>query len=94
MLRELPADAVRFGQFPTSAELLKSARERDEATFKQWGPKTVGSRLKVYGITTPTKINGERRYRDVTPETLVRIGERYGIDLGYPGAKCSVPTHL
>jgi hypothetical protein len=92
VLLELLAEAVRACRPPTTADLLKLAKERDEVTFKTWGPKAVTSRLKTYGILTPKKTNGERRYRDVTPEMLVRIGERYGIDLGWPGVKCDLPT--
>jgi hypothetical protein len=81
LLLELLADAVAVGQPPTSSELLSRARSRDEVTFKVWSPKGVTARLKSYGIPCPPKVRGERRYRDVTPDTLRRIGQRYGIDL-------------
>jgi hypothetical protein len=82
VLLELLAEAVRGLHPPTSGELLASARLRDEVTFKVWHAKTVGNRLKCYGIAVPVKVGGERRYRDVTSDHLLRIQERYGIDLG------------
>lgn len=91
LLLELLAEAVRESRPPTSAELLKAAKERDEVTFKSWSPKTVGTRLKGYGIGTPKKVNGERRYKDVTLDALARIGERYGIDLGLAVPKAAAP---
>jgi len=82
VLLELLADAVRQNTPPTTRSLLDSAKLRDEATFKQWHPKTVGTRLKSYGIPYPSKANGERRYRDVTPAQLLQIQQRYGVELG------------
>jgi hypothetical protein len=67
---------------PTSAELLKSAQERDPITFKLWTPNGVTRRLGAYGITTPKKVNGERRYRDVLPAQLEEIQAHYGVSLG------------
>jgi hypothetical protein len=84
VLLDLLAEAVREFRWPTPGELLRAARERDEVAFKLWQPATVTRRLKSYGISTPKKTNGERRYRDVTPESLRRVSERYGIDLGFP----------
>jgi hypothetical protein len=81
LLEELAA-AVRRGDAPTSADLLRHAQSRDEVTFRLWSPKGVTSRLKSYGIPCPRKVGGERRYGDVTPDALRRIGERYGIELG------------
>ncbi|MBM3983581.1 MAG: DUF3631 domain-containing protein, partial [Planctomycetes bacterium] len=81
-LLELLAARVLAHDPPTSGELLESAKLRDEATFKNWHAKTVATRLKTYGIAVPTKVNGERRYRDVTPAQLKRIQDRYGIELG------------
>lgn len=82
-LLELLAEAVRNHNPQTTRSLLDSAKARDEVTFKLWHPKTVGSRLKSYGIPPPPKTNGERRYRDVTPEQLLQIQQRYGVDLGF-----------
>ncbi len=86
VLLEVLAEAVRAGEAPTTAELLTTAKTRDEQTFKAWGPRGVGARLKLYGITTPQKVNGQRRYRHVTPDMLARIAQRYGLDLGFAGA--------
>ncbi|MBP3955035.1 hypothetical protein J8F10_07035 [Gemmata sp. G18] len=82
VLLELLAEAVRAHNPPTTRSLLDSAKLRDEATFKLWHPKTVGARLKNYGIPVPPKTNGERRYRDVTPGQLLQIQQRYGVELG------------
>jgi hypothetical protein len=85
VLLELLAEAIREFRHPTPGELLKDAKGRDDVTFKLWQPAGVSRRLKNYSIPIPRKVNGERRYREVTPEVLRRIGERYGIDLGFPG---------
>jgi hypothetical protein len=82
VLLELLTERVLAHEPPTSGELLAAARQRDEATFKTWQPKTVTTRLKTYGIAVPAKTNGERRYRDVTPARLREIQQRYGVDLG------------
>jgi len=82
ILLELLAEAVREHRSPSSSELLLSAKLRDEVTFKLWQPKTVTTRLKNYGITTPDKLSGERRYRDVGPSQMLQIQQRYGVDLG------------
>jgi hypothetical protein len=83
LLLELLADAVRVNpqSLPTPGEMLKSAKEKDETTFKLWSAAGVSRRLKSYGIPTPKKSNGVRRYQGVTVATMQRIGERYGIDL-------------
>jgi hypothetical protein len=83
ILLELLAEAVREHRAPTSGDLLADAKRRDEVTFKSWHPRTVASRLKTYGIAVPKKLNGARRYRDVTPAQLADIGRRYGIELGF-----------
>jgi hypothetical protein len=82
VLLELLAESVRAHRPPTTAELLASAKERDEVTFKLWSPNGVTRRLKAYGVATPKKTNGERRYREVTLEQLVQIQQRYGVELG------------
>jgi hypothetical protein len=82
IILEVLAAAVEAGQAPTSADLLRHAQARDEVTFRHWSPKTVTSRLKSYGIACPRKVGGERRYGDVTLNTLRRTAERYGVDLG------------
>jgi hypothetical protein len=81
LLEEL-TEFVRIGCFPTPGEILNKAKERDPKTFDKWVPQTVSRRLKSYGIPTPKKSHGERRYRDVTLETLRRIQRNYNIDLG------------
>ncbi len=81
-LLELLAERVRAHNPPTTRELLDSAKLRDDAGFKSWNPKTVGNRLKTYGIAVPSKTNGERRYRNVTPAHLLQIQQRYGVELG------------
>ena len=70
---EILAEFVRRGDKPTPGEILTSAKERDPATFDKWAPQTVSRRLKAYGIAVPKKSHGERRYRDVTAETLRRV---------------------
>jgi hypothetical protein len=83
VLLELLAERIKAHDPPTTGELLASARQRDEVTFgKWWTAKTVGNRLKTYGIPVPAKVGGARRYRDVTPAQLVQIQQRYGVDLG------------
>src|SRR5262245_36240932 len=87
VLLEVLADAVRDGLAPTSGDLLRAARLKDEPTFRMWGAKTVSTRLKTYGIPQPPKVGGQRRYMDVTLDKLQEIAERYGIDLGIAAAK-------
>lgn len=82
VLLEVLADGVKRNHSPTTRELLDAAKQRDEATFGKWHARTVGTRLKAYGIAYPAKSNGERRYRDVTPAQLLQIQQRYGIELG------------
>ena len=82
VLLEVLAERIRNVNPPTSAELLEAAQRRDGLTFKMWSPNGVTRRLKAYGIKTPKKVNGERRYRDVTPTQLCEIQTRYGIELG------------
>ncbi len=82
VLLELLAERIRAFDPPTTGELLVAAKQRDEVTFKLWHAKTVGCRLKNYGIAVPSKANGERRYRDVTPAQLMQIQQRYGVELG------------
>jgi hypothetical protein len=84
-LLELLAERVRGGDRPTPAEMLAAAKNRDPATFDRWAPGTVTRRLKVYGIPTPRKTNGVRRYA-VGAADLERIQRHYGIDLGMPDA--------
>lgn len=82
VLLEVLADAVRKNTAPTTREVLDAAKQRDEATFGKWHARTVGTRLKSYGIAYPAKTNRERRYRDVTPAQLLQIQQRCGIELG------------
>jgi hypothetical protein len=81
VLAELVQNAI---QPPTPGEILKKAKEHDPATFDRWQAQTVSRRLKNYGIPPPKKSHGERRYRNVTVDTLRRIQRNYGIDLGIP----------
>lgn len=85
-LLDVLANEIRLGCCPTPGELLAKAEARDKATFKDWSANRVAFRLKKYGIRKSKKSNGERRYREVTPETLRQIEERYGIDLGFASA--------
>jgi hypothetical protein len=70
---------------------LTKAKERDPNSFDRWIPATVTRRLKSYGIPAAKKSHGERRYRDVTLDTLFRIQRHYSIDLGivdtHPGER-------
>lgn len=81
-LLEILAERVSTHNPPTTAELLAVAKQRDEVTFKLWHARTVATRLKNYGFPVPKKVNGERRYRAVTPAQLVQIQQRYGVELG------------
>lgn len=81
LLEEL-TQLVRLGHLPTPGEILAKAKERDPRTFDKWIAQTVSRRLKSYGLPTPKKSHGERRYRDVTLDTLLKIQRHYGIDLG------------
>ncbi len=83
LLLEVLAERTRSVNPPTSAELLEAVQRRDGVTFKAWSPNGVTRRLKTYGINTPKKVNGERRYRDVTPTQLREIQSRYGMELGF-----------
>ena len=82
VLLEVLTELVRLGHFPTPGEILTKAKERDPNSFDRWIPATVTRRLKSYGIPAPKKSHGERRYRDVTLDTLRRIQRHYSIDLG------------
>jgi hypothetical protein len=82
MLLEVLTEFVRRGSQPTPGELLTRMKDRDGNTFEKWVPATVSRRLKSYGIATPKKSHGERRYKDLTLATLFRIQRTYGIDLG------------
>ncbi len=82
VLLELLAERVRALDPPTTAELLAAAKLRDDVTFKLWHAKTIATRLKNYGIAVPPKLNGQRRYRDVTTAQLLQIQQRYSVELG------------
>jgi hypothetical protein len=83
ILLEVLAEAIRAGKAPTPGELLQNAQERDQVTFKGWYPTSVSRRLKIYGIKPPKKSNGQKKYRHVTPDALMKIERHYGIDLGF-----------
>jgi hypothetical protein len=82
VLLEVMTEQVRCGNQPTPGEILTRAKERDASTFDKWIAATVSRRLKAYGIATPKKSHGERRYKNVTLDTLFRIQRHYSIDLG------------
>lgn len=82
ILLELLTARVIAHDPPTSAELLRTAQERDPITFKLWTPSGVTRKLGAYGIATPKKVNGVRRYRDVNPNHLEEIQTHYGVSLG------------
>jgi hypothetical protein len=94
VLLEVLTEQVRCGNQPTPGNILSTAKERDPATFEKWVAQTVSRRLKNYGIPTPKKSHGERRYKDVSLQTLLRIQKHYGIDLGiadpHPEASTSI----
>jgi hypothetical protein len=81
-LLEILAVFVSSGDKPTPGEILTRAKECDPATFEKWPAQAVSRRLKAYGIATPRKSHGQRRYRDVTLDQLRRVQDHYGIDLG------------
>jgi len=83
-LLRIIADAVRIGRWLTAQEILDKAQELDQASFKNWHPRTVQGRLKSYGIPKAVKSGSRRQYRDVTPDLLQRIQYSYDIDLGFP----------
>src|SRR5262249_11486299 len=87
-------EKVRNGEKPTPGELLTRAQERDSRTFDKWIGQTISRRLKAYGIPTPKKSHGERRYRDVTLDQLRRIQDHYGIDLSIPRRENHPPPEL
>jgi hypothetical protein len=82
VLLEVMTELVKCGSQPTPGEILTRAKDRDPATFEKWAAQTVSRRLKSYGIPTPKKRHGERRYKDVNLPSLLRIQKHYGIDLG------------
>jgi hypothetical protein len=81
LLRAL-ADEVRWGRRPSPKDVLTRAVEAEPNAFKNWTERAVTSHLGRYGVPTPRKIHGRRIFRDVTPELLRGIEERYGVDLG------------
>ena len=93
-LLEVMTEMVRCGNKPTPGEILTRAKERDPSTFDKWIARTVSNRLKNYGIATPKKTHGERRYRDVTLQTLARIQRHYGIDLGIAASHPQASTPI
>src|SRR5262249_20877336 len=82
VLLEVLTEFVKIGTQPTPGEILAGAKGRDLATFEKWVAQTVSPRLKSYGIATPKRCHGERRYKDVPLQTLLRIQKHYGIALG------------
>jgi hypothetical protein len=82
-LLELLSEKVRDHARPTPTELLEAAKGRDPGTFDRRAPATVTRRLKLYGIPTPKKANGIRRF-GIGLADLQRIQRHYGIDLGVP----------
>jgi hypothetical protein len=82
VLLEIMIEQVTCGNQPTPGEILLGAKHRAPATFDKWIPRMVSGRLKAYGIGTPKKSHGERRYRNVSMDTLLRIQKHYSIDLG------------
>src|SRR5262249_25781323 len=99
VLLEILTGFVRGGDQPTPGEVLRKGKERDPVTFDKWVPQTVTRRLKTYGVPGPRKAHGERRFRDVTLDTLRRVQRHYGIDLGiaepapHPQASTPIATH-
>jgi hypothetical protein len=93
VLLEVMTEFVKCGSQPTPGEILARARDRDASTFDKWIAATVSRRLKTYGIATPKKSHGERRYKDVTSQAMLRIQKHYGIDLGItdPHPETSTP---
>jgi hypothetical protein len=75
------AAAHRDGRRLTPSELLEEAKRHEEPLFRQWWPRGVTSRLKLYGIPAPKKVMSRREFRDVTTGMLTRIQEHYGLDL-------------
>src|SRR5262245_26071022 len=54
-------------------------------------PNGVTRRIKAYGIKTPPKSGGGRRYKDVKLRTLFRVQRNYGIDLGIKEEEVGLP---
>jgi hypothetical protein len=91
ILLEVIANKFRVHDRPTPNEILQAAKDRDPATFEKWIPATVTRRLKSYGIRTPKKTNGIRRF-EVCLEELNRIQRSYGIDLGLNETDSAIPV--
>lgn len=85
---EALASLVLAGSAPTSGQILERARQADPSLLDNWVPNTVTQRLGNYGLATPKKVGGKRAYRSVLP-TLLRIQERYGLDLGIDASKAA-----
>ncbi len=91
LLLEVLKDFIQQNGQPTPGEILERAKERDPSMFDRWIAQTVSRRLKNYGIAAPKKSHGQRRYRDVTLQTLERIQRHYSIDLGFQQADVPHP---
>lgn len=66
-----------------AGELLKQARETEDALFRNWSAKGAANALKRYGLATRRgRGNTGRVYSGVTIKALRRIQSIYGMDLG------------
>ena len=75
------AEALRDGRRLTPAEILEEAMKDEQVLFRNWSPRGVTARLKLYGIPSPRKVMSRREFRDVTWEMVARIQEHYGLEL-------------
>lgn len=91
ILLRLLAEAVLNGEHARlePGELLRRAKERDEAGFSRWTARGVASALKRYGLAA-VKRNGRRTFATVTMDALRRVERSYSLDLGLPPP--TVPT--
>ena len=79
MLLRALARSVAVFNWLTAAELLGLVQDEDAATFRNWSPRGVASRLSRYGIRS-RKSNGRHLFKPSTTD-LLRVQENYGIDL-------------
>jgi len=84
LLRALDS-RIGQGQSPKPKEILEDALGKEPQLFQRWSERGISEHLKRYGIRA-RKSNGERRYRDVSAETLAKIAKRYRMDLSPFGA--------
>lgn len=79
-LLRLLAEAVRFGERPTPADILEAARKAEPEVFKKWTARGVTAHLKRYGLAT-YKSHGKRVFGPEALDGLRQVETAYRIDL-------------